>query len=205
MYHLVSLAAKTALVAATSLSGHTSAAPSYTAPSYTVQPGDTLGSIAARSGTTWEAVYAANRTVIGGDPNVIGTGEQLALSAAGDARNGLRSAVGDGDNDGDDAGQGASEAPAQAPSASPQQPTSSAYGTASGAGGIPASYFSCVRFRESTNGQGSGDQFGITPSSWSAYGFSGSPYTAPYSEQVAAFQRIYAAVGTSAWSPYDGC
>jgi hypothetical protein len=72
-------------------------------------------------------------------------------------------------------------------------------------GGAPSSYLACVRFRESTDGQASSNQFGITPSTWSAYGFPGSPYDAPYSEQVAAFQRIYADVGTSAWSPYDGC
>jgi LysM repeat protein len=179
MYHLVSLAAKTALVATTSLSGHTSAAVAYT-----VQPGDTLGSIAAHSGTTWEALYAANRTVIGGDPNVIAAGEQLVLSAAGAGQTAVQSAVGDGASGGGESGTA---------------------GSASGPGSIPSSYFSCVRFRESTNGAASSDQFGITPSSWSAYGFSGSPYTAPYSEQVAAFQRIYAAVGTSAWSPYDGC
>ena len=167
MYHLVSLAAKTALVAATSLSGHTSTA------GYSVQPGDTLGSIAASSGTTWQAVYAANRTVIGGDPNVIDTGEQLLLPASGAARGAVQPAGG--------------------------------AGSASGAGSVPPSYLSCVRFRESANGTASSDQFGITPSSWSAYGLPGSPYTASYGEQVAAFQRIYATVGTSAWSPYDGC
>jgi LysM repeat protein len=165
MYHLVSLAAKTALVATTSLSAHASAPAAYT-----VQPGDTLGTIAASNGTTWQAVYAANRTVIGGDPNVIAVGEQLVLSASGVGQSAAQSAVG-----------------------------------TSQAGSIPSSYFSCVRFRESTNGAASGDQFGITPSSWSAYGFPGSPYSAPYNEQVTAFQRIYAAVGTSAWSPYDGC
>jgi len=170
MYHLVSLAAKTALVATTSLSAHASASAAYT-----VQPGDTLGTIAASNGTTWQAVYAANRTVIGGDPNVIAVGEQLVLSASG---------VG--------------------PTAA-QQPSDGAASVTSQAGSIPSSYFSCVRFRESTNGAASSDQFGISPSSWSAYGFPGSPYSAPYNEQVTAFQRIYAAVGTSAWSPYDGC
>ena len=194
MYHLVSLAAKTALVAATSLSGHTSAAAAYS-----VQPGDTLGSIAAASGTTWQAVYAANRAVIGGNPNVLYVGEQLALPGSG----GVQPA----DGDGDGSGQAAPEAPAPAPAASApasaQQPAQAAAGGA--AGGVPPSYMACVRFRESTNGQASSDQFGIQPSTWSAYGFPGSPYTAPYSEQVAAFQRIYAAVGTSAWSPYDHC
>lgn len=162
--YLVSLAAKATLVAATSLSGHASGAPAYT-----VQPGDTLSGIAAANGTSWEAVYAANRSVIGSDPDVLSAGDQLALPGDG----GVQGAAG---------------------------------GTvSSSAAGASSSYMACVRFRESTDGQASSDQFGISPSTWSAYGFPGSPYDASYSEQVAAFQRIYADVGTSAWSPYDGC
>lgn len=169
MYHLVSLAAKATLVATASLSSHTSAAPGYAMSAYTVQPGDTLSGIAAASGTSWQSVYAANRTVIGSDPDLLTAGERLALP--GDA--GVQAGAGD--------------------------------TVSSSAGGASSSYMACVRLRESTDGQASSDQFGITPSTWSAYGFPGSPYHASYSEQVAAFQRIYADVGTSAWSPYDGC
>ncbi|MGW5325836.1 LysM peptidoglycan-binding domain-containing protein [Streptomyces sp. NPDC004014] len=46
---------------------------------YTVREGDTLSAIAARHGTTWERVYAANRDVIGDDPNMIVPGRRLAL------------------------------------------------------------------------------------------------------------------------------
>jgi LysM repeat protein len=48
---------------------------------YLVQPGDTLSGIAARFGLPggWRRLYAANRTVIGPDPNVIRTGTALAL------------------------------------------------------------------------------------------------------------------------------
>ncbi|MEU1077171.1 MULTISPECIES: transglycosylase family protein [unclassified Streptomyces] len=46
---------------------------------YTVREGDTLSAIAEAHGTTWERVYAANRTVIGGDPDLILPGERLAL------------------------------------------------------------------------------------------------------------------------------
>jgi LysM repeat protein len=186
MYHLVSLAAKTALVATTSLSGHTSAAAAYT-----VQSGDTLSGIAAANGMTWQAVYAANQGVIGGDPNVLYVGEQLALPGS--------------------AAPAASAAPAQTAAAGPSGTASDgasdgASGTASGqAGGASSSYLACVRYRESTDGAASSNQFGITQSTWSAYGFAGSPDTASYGEQVAAFQTIYAAVGSSAWSPYDGC
>ncbi|WP_314415337.1 LysM peptidoglycan-binding domain-containing protein [Streptomyces kroppenstedtii] len=46
---------------------------------YTVRGGDTLSGIAARYGTTWQRVYAANRTVIGGDPDVIVPGQRLRI------------------------------------------------------------------------------------------------------------------------------
>jgi nucleoid-associated protein YgaU len=46
---------------------------------YTVRSGDTLSRIAAAHGTTWEAVYALNRNVIGGDPNLIFAGQVLTL------------------------------------------------------------------------------------------------------------------------------
>ncbi|MFF9036903.1 transglycosylase family protein [Streptomyces sp. NPDC014892] len=46
---------------------------------YTVRQGDSLSGIAARHGTTWRQVYAANRDVIGGDPNLIVPGQRLDL------------------------------------------------------------------------------------------------------------------------------
>ncbi|WP_328497264.1 LysM peptidoglycan-binding domain-containing protein [Streptomyces sp. NBC_00414] len=46
---------------------------------YTVRSGDTLSGIAARHGTTWQRVYAANRAVIGGDPDVIVPGQRLKV------------------------------------------------------------------------------------------------------------------------------
>lgn len=176
MYHLVSLAAKAALVASTSLSGHASATAAYT-----VQPGDTLSGIAASNGTTWQALYAANQPVIGDNPNLLYAGEQLTLPGP---QAGQQTA-------GNGAGSG--------------QAAAGGTGGGTAPSGIPSSFFSCVHYRESTDGQASGNQFGITPSTWSAYGFPGSPYTASYGEQVAAFETIYASVGTSGWSPYDGC
>lgn len=200
---LVSLAAKAALTTAVSLSGYGSV---------TVAPGDTLGAIAAANGTTWQAVYAANRAVIGADPNVVYAGERLVMPGGGAAVQTTAAVTarpaGDGDNDGDDSGQAAPET--TAPTASARQAVSSPSGGTSGStagapGNIPSSFFACVHFRESTNGKLSSNQFGIMPSTWSAYGFPGSPYTASYSQQVQAFQRIYASVGASAWAPYDGC
>ncbi|MEU9184451.1 transglycosylase family protein [Streptomyces sp. NPDC048484] len=46
---------------------------------YTVRGGDTLSGIASRHGTTWQRVYAANRAVIGGDPDAIVPGQRLKL------------------------------------------------------------------------------------------------------------------------------
>lgn len=46
---------------------------------YTVREGDTLSKIAARHETTWQQLYAANKAVIGGDPDLIVPGQRLAL------------------------------------------------------------------------------------------------------------------------------
>jgi nucleoid-associated protein YgaU len=46
---------------------------------YTVKRGDTLSSIAAQHDTSWRAVYAANKAVIGDDPNLIMPGQKLDL------------------------------------------------------------------------------------------------------------------------------
>ncbi|MFF8194113.1 transglycosylase family protein [Streptomyces bobili] len=44
---------------------------------HTVRAGDTLSAIAALHGTTWQRVYAANRTAIGGNPDLIMPGLRL--------------------------------------------------------------------------------------------------------------------------------
>lgn len=44
---------------------------------YTVRSGDTLSSIAVAHGTTWRALYAANRAVVGADPDWILPGQRL--------------------------------------------------------------------------------------------------------------------------------
>ncbi|MFF4171582.1 transglycosylase family protein [Streptomyces sp. NPDC001744] len=49
---------------------------------HTVRAGDTLGSIARRFGIKggWQALYAANRSVIGADPNRISVGAMLRIA-----------------------------------------------------------------------------------------------------------------------------
>ncbi|WP_371672476.1 LysM peptidoglycan-binding domain-containing protein [Streptomyces sp. NBC_00289] len=46
---------------------------------YTVRPGDTLSAIAARHGTTWQRLHAANRAVLGADPDLIVPGQRIEL------------------------------------------------------------------------------------------------------------------------------
>ncbi|GAB2885729.1 hypothetical protein GCM10027074_62800 [Streptomyces deserti] len=46
---------------------------------YTVREGDTLSGIAARHGISWERLYAANKAVIGGDPDMIVPGQRLEI------------------------------------------------------------------------------------------------------------------------------
>ncbi|OIJ97728.1 transglycosylase family protein [Streptomyces colonosanans] len=46
---------------------------------YTVRGGDTLGGIAERHGTTWQRLYARNKAVIGGDPDLIMPGQRLDI------------------------------------------------------------------------------------------------------------------------------
>ncbi|MEW2811553.1 transglycosylase family protein [Streptomyces massasporeus] len=44
---------------------------------YTVRRGDTLSGVAARHGTTWQRLYAANKAAIGEDPDMIVPGLRL--------------------------------------------------------------------------------------------------------------------------------
>ncbi|MEU9121999.1 transglycosylase family protein [Streptomyces sp. NPDC048506] len=46
---------------------------------YTVKPGDTLAKIAKAHGTNWKALYAANKSVVGGNPNLIFPGQKLSV------------------------------------------------------------------------------------------------------------------------------
>lgn len=46
---------------------------------HTVRAGDTLSGIAARYGTSWQRLYEANKSVIGGDPDVIVPGQRLDI------------------------------------------------------------------------------------------------------------------------------
>ena len=53
-----------------------------TSSTYVVRPGDTLSRIAARHGTSWQQLHAANRNVIGSNPNILRVGQRLVLRGA---------------------------------------------------------------------------------------------------------------------------
>ncbi len=57
----------------------TPATPGSASGNYTVGAGDTLSTIARANGTTWQQVYADNRDVIGGNPNVLRIGQRLTV------------------------------------------------------------------------------------------------------------------------------
>ena len=46
---------------------------------YTVQSGDSLSKIGSNHGVSWQAIYEANKDVIGSDPDVIHPGQQLKI------------------------------------------------------------------------------------------------------------------------------
>ncbi|WP_347060125.1 LysM domain-containing protein [Blastococcus sp. HT6-30] len=49
---------------------------------HTVQPGDTLSSLAAAHGTSWQTVYDVNRATIGANPNVLRVGQALSIGGS---------------------------------------------------------------------------------------------------------------------------
>ncbi|MFR9673747.1 transglycosylase family protein [Streptomyces sp. TR06-5] len=53
--------------------------PASSGTAYTVRSGDTLSGIAAAHGTTWQQIYRDNRSVVGGDPDLILPGQQLVI------------------------------------------------------------------------------------------------------------------------------
>lgn len=64
--------------------------------------------------------------------------------------------------------------------------------------GVPYSFASCVALRESTDGQGSPNIYGILPMNGYSEGMS-------LGAQKALFSAMYARDGTSPWAPWDGC
>src|SRR5262245_62747770 len=70
-----------------------------------------------------------------------------------------------------------------------------------------SSFERCVAWRESGNNPtaSSAGLFGILPATWASLGFPGTAGQASVAMQKAAFDKLYAQLGTSPWAPYDGC
>ena len=70
-----------------------------------------------------------------------------------------------------------------------------------------SSFERCVAWRESGNNPtaSSAGLFGILPSTWASLGFPGTAGQASVAMQKAAFNKLYAQLGTAPWAPYDGC
>jgi hypothetical protein len=111
----------------------------------------------------------------------------------------------------DDAGQGCADglyeatygsgsAPSASASTASYHPSYSSTSYSSGGGysnvpGVPASFAACVALRESTNGAGSSNIYGIV----------GAGGQGSLASQKAAFSQMYHDRGSQPWSPYDGC
>jgi hypothetical protein len=78
-------------------------------------------------------------------------------------------------------------------SSAPAVSSSSSY---SDVPGVPSSFAACVALKESTNGAGSSNIYGILVDPRG---------NGSLAEQKQAFSELYAANGTSPWHPYDGC
>jgi len=174
-------------------------------PTYTVRPGDTLSGIGARFGIGWEGLYAANRPVVGPNPNLIFPGQVLSLTGAPRQQSAQPEPAQSGSPS--EPGQPGSQA-AQA-----QQHSAPARSSATSSGdGAPGSFQQCVIQRESSgnaqvmNSSGHYGLYQFSLSTWVAAGGNPADFGhASVSEQNAVFQTAFAEWGASPWAPYDGC
>lgn len=171
---------------------------------YTVQSGDTLSGIGARFGISWEALYAANRQVIGSNPNLIFAGQALTLSGA-------TSVPVQPEQSQPSRSQSAPSYQAQPEQQQSQTSQSSAQGASSG-GAVSSSFQQCVIQHESggnaqvMNSSGHYGLYQFSQSTWDAAGGNAADFGhASAAEQNQVFQKAYAQWGTSPWAPYDGC
>jgi LysM domain/Transglycosylase-like domain len=193
------------------------------ASTYTVQSGDTLSGIAARSGVSLSAIEAANPQIH--NPNLIYVNQKVHVP---DGRSGVTPIPGPSVSAATsapatpDGGSTAASQPAASEGTATSSSTTSS-GTASSStgssstgssstvtstgGGAPSSFQQCVAWRESGDNPtaSSAGMYGILPSTWASLGYSGTAGEASVAQQTQAFQQLYAQDGTAPWAPYDGC
>jgi LysM repeat protein len=191
---------------------------------YTVKPGDTLSGIAQNYNTTWEAIYNENHSEIR-NPNFVYVGERLDVRKGDHSTFVPAQAAATAQSSPSSSNvhstpvrsysvttTPASTAPASTAArstTSAASTTGSASSSASGYNsgslsdipGVPASFASCVAYRESTNNTNpaaNGNAYGIIPAS--GYNVSGDSIA----QQKQVFKEIYDTTGPSAWAA-DGC
>jgi len=194
------------------------------ASTYTVQSGDTLSGIAARSGVSLSAIEAANPQIH--NPNLIYVNQKVHVP---DGRSGVTPIPGPSVSAAtsapatSDEGSTAASQPAASEGTATSSSSSTSSGTASSStgssstgssstvtstgGGTPSSFQQCVAWRESGDNPtaSSAGMYGILPSTWASLGYSGTAGEASVAQQTQAFQQLYAQDGTAPWAPYDGC
>ena len=174
----------------------------------TVASGDTLSSLSqANCGTAadWSGLYAENKRVIGGNPDVITAGQVLKVHCYDPGYTWPAPPT-------------PPPAPVQQYSAPAQQPAASSApvpqdaGTAVSTAG-DSSFQACVIARESggnsqvMNSSGHYGLYQFSASTWAAYGGNPGDFgSASVSEQNQVFANAMASPGgASNWAPYDGC
>ncbi len=195
-------------VSSAQAAGHRAA--SAQAVKYTVRPGDTLSTIAARvyhNPDAWPVLYWANHSQIRW-ASMISAGQVLKVPAK-PAK--IPSAPGELGS----AGPALAAAPAEATAATPAYaPAAAAVApAASYSGGTPGGSFGqCVVAAESggnsqvMNSSGHYGLYQFSEATWVAYGGSaGSFGNASVAEQNQVFANALAQGGQSNWSAYDGC
>jgi murein DD-endopeptidase MepM/ murein hydrolase activator NlpD len=154
-----------------------------------VQAGDTLSGIAARYGTTYQAIASASGIA---NPNLIYAGQTVEVPSGGGV-----AAPAPTYNSSPSSTHYTPSTPTPAPTAS-----SVTGGGQFSVPGMPQSLANCIAFRESTNGTNPaahGNIFGIIPAS----GYNVAGDSVAQQEQVAG--QLYAADGAQPWAPSDGC
>lgn len=180
--------------------------------SYTVQPGDTLSSIAARvyhNANAWPVLYWANHGTGKNQiqwANDIAAGQVLNVPAEPATIPGAPAQLAP-----------AQSAPAYVPkhaSSTPVVAQSPSQSTSSGwSGAVPGGAFGqCVVSRESggqaqiMNSSGHYGLYQFSASTWAAYGGNPADFGhASVAEQNQVFANALAAGGQDNWAPYDGC
>jgi LysM repeat protein len=185
------------------------------ASTYTVQSGDTLSGIAARSGVSLSAIEAANPQIH--NPNLIYVSQKVNVP---DGRSGVTPIPGPSVSvatsapAASDEGSTAASQPAASEGTAASSSSSTSSGAASssavtstGGGASSSSFQQCVAWRESGDNPtaSSAGLYGILPSTWASLGYSGTAGGASVAQQTQAFQQLYAQDGTAPWAPYDGC